>query len=361
MTDNPESRGSIVCSANGWSIPSCSTRLYRSPGPDDAATQERRDHRSTVTHAPEPPEAAKDRPALPRRAIAGAQTRGTAAAERGRVWVDSQEPASRKGATIGWVRRYQAGDGQLYALLLGAYFLLTALPVALATMSYAYDDPAALAQRMERRLGMKGPTAALFSTVVVSRSENKLSGMLIAVLDIFLFGLGFARVLQLAHARAWGIDVRKRAIVDQARYASVLVAMLGGMCFFVLQSRALAGRPAWIAWLLDVIWLALLLAFFVWAPRLLLDGAVTARQVLPGAVFTVLGLIGLRLRSSIFLRRWVGWFWATYGAFGIGIALFFWIILAGPILVLAAALSPALAERRDALEASARGTATPSG
>jgi membrane protein len=310
-----------------------------------------------VTTAPEPPEAAKaPRSALPRRAIAGAQTRGTAVADRGRTWVDSQGPDSRKGATIGWVRRYQAGDGQLYALLLGAYVLLTVLPVALVAMSYAYNDPTALAQRMERRLGLEGETATLFSSVVVGTSEHKLSGVLIAMLDIFLFGLGFGRVLQLAHARAWGIDVRKRAIVDQARYASVLVAMLAGICLFVLQARQLQGQPAWIGWLLDVVWIGCLLAFFAWAPRLLLDHAVTLRQVLPGAVFTVLALVTLRLLSSIFLRRWLVWYSSTYGAFGIVIALFFWIILGGTVLALAAALSPALAERREALEAAAHGS-----
>jgi membrane protein len=314
---------------------------------------------SAVPTAPEPP-GTKARPALPRRAIAGAKTRGSAASERGRVWVESQEPASRKGATIGWLRRYQAADGQLYALLLGSYFLLTVLPVTLVAVSYVYDDPTALAHRMEHRLGLTGETATLFSSVLAGTSGHKLSGLLIAMLDIFVFGLGFARVLQLAHARAWGIDVRKRALVDQARYASVLAAMLIGVCVFVLQSRPLRGQPSWIGWLLDLVWIGLLLAFFVWAPRMLLDGAVTVRQVLPGAVFTLLGLIVLRLISSFFLRRWLVWYSTTYGAFGIVIALFCWIILAGTILVLAAALSPALAERRDALEASARGAATPS-
>jgi membrane protein len=309
-----------------------------------------------VTTAPEPPEAAKARPALPRRAITGAQTRGTAVAERGRLWVDNQEPASRKGATVGWLRRYQAADGQLYALLLGAYILLTVLPVTLVAMSYAYDDPTALAHRMERRLGLTGATADLFSTVILGTNGHKLSGVLIAMLDIFVFGLGFARVLQLVHARAWGIDVRKRAIVDQARYATVLVAMLVGICLFVLQSRLLGGQAAWIAWLLGVVWIGALLLFFVWAPRLLLAHAVTVRQVLPGAVFTVVGLILLRLISTFVLSRWLVWYSTTYGAFGIVIALFFWIILAGTILVLASALSPALAERRDALEAAARGT-----
>ena len=43
--------------------------------------------------------------------------RGTSAYEKGRAWVDSQDEATRKGATIGWARRYRAAEGAAYALL----------------------------------------------------------------------------------------------------------------------------------------------------------------------------------------------------------------------------------------------------
>ena len=46
---------------------------------------------------------------------------------------------------MGWVRRYQAADGQLYAVLLAAYLLLTADPLLLLFSSYLYRDPLALA------------------------------------------------------------------------------------------------------------------------------------------------------------------------------------------------------------------------
>ena len=77
---------------------------------------------------------------------------------------------------------------------------------------------------------------------------------------------------------------------------------------------------------------------------------VAARDLLPGAVFTVLSLIGLRIISTILLVHYLTTYATTYGALGIIMALFFWIILAATILVLAAALSPALAHRRDLLQ-----------
>jgi membrane protein len=274
---------------------------------------------------------------------------GAAAAERGQLWIANQEPSSRKGATIGWVRRYQAADGQLYAVLLSAYFFLTMIPVLLVSASYAYRDPTVLAVRIEHRLGLHGQTASLFSTVMVGAGEHKLSAVAIAIIDLFFFGLGFARVYQLVQARSWGLDLRK-VITDQARYAEVLAAMVFGVMLFVVQTRELRGQPSWIGWVLDIGWLALLLLFFVWAPRLLLHHRVPARDLLPGAVFTLIGLVGLRIVSSLLFTHWLNWYSTTYGAFGIIIAVFFWIILMGTLLVLAAALSPALAQRRDLLE-----------
>jgi membrane protein len=111
----------------------------------------------------------------------------------------------------------------------------------------------------------------------------------------------------------------------------------------------LRGQPSWIGYVLDIVWIALLLGFFIWAPRLLLHHRVARRDIVPGAVFTVVGLVALRLISVLLLTHWLNWYSTTYGAFGIVIALFFWIILIGTIMILAAALSPALAHRRTLL------------
>jgi hypothetical protein len=46
------------------------------------------------------------------------------------------------------------------------------------------------------------------------------------------------------------------------------------------------------------------------------------------------------------LQNWLVWYSKYYGALSVVMALFLWLLLAASILVIAAALSPALAERR---------------
>ena len=282
-----------------------------------------------------------------RRAYVSAQTRGTVAYERGRLWIENQDPASGKGVTIGWVRRYQAADGQLYAVLLSAYLFLTLLPLLLIYSSYVYSDPDALARRIEGRLELEGSTSRLFDTVLAGASGHKLSAALIAA-DRPLLLRARLRPGPAARARTLlGLRPAQAGRQDQILYLEVLGALALMTLLFVLQTKALRGDPSWIGWVLDVGWFFVLLGFFVWAPWLLLNKRVAARDIAPGAVFTMLGLVGMRIVSGLLLKHWLEWYSKTYGAIGIVMAIFFWLVIAATVLVLAAALSPALAHRRD--------------
>ncbi len=283
----------------------------------------------------------------PKRLYGSAQARGTRYYERGRFWVESQDPASTPGTTIGWFKRYRAADGQLYAVLLTAYFFLTLAPLLIIETSYVYKDPEALGRHLGHRLHLSGSTSHLLETVLAGTSGHKFSAAIIAVINLLFFGVGFGRVLQLAHSRSWGLDLRKNALVDQGTYYGILVALVAMSAVYVVQTRALRNSPSWVGWLLDIGWLALLIGFFTWAPWLLLHRQVEWQDVLPGAVFTIVCFVGLRIVSALVLKNWLNWYSKTYGALGIVMAIFFWLIIYSTVMVLAAALSPALAHRRD--------------
>ena len=181
-----------------------------------------------------------------------ARAKGTA--ERGQQWVERQDPASSPGVTIGWFRRYAAADGQLYAVLLTAYLFLTVLPAALVIDSYLETDPNALANHVIDRLGLKGATEDLFRSVLQGAGGHKLTASLIALGSVAFFGLGIGRVLQLAHAKAWGLDLRKARIMDQARYLQVLLAILLAILLYAIQGKVLEGEASWIGWVIAPFW-----------------------------------------------------------------------------------------------------------
>jgi membrane protein len=272
--------------------------------------------------------------------------RAKGTAERSRLWVENADPASRTGTTVGWFRRYLAADGQLYAVLLTSYLFLTVLPAALVLNSYIDTDPNALANHVIKRLGLHGATETLFRSVLQGAGGHKLTASLIALGSVALFGLGIGRVLQLAHARAWGLDLRKAKIRDQARYLQVLLAILVAILLYAVEGKVLQGKASWIGWAIAPFWIFAIFYFFVWAPRLLLHNRVPRRDIVPGAVFTLICLLGIRVASHYLLVNWLEWYGKYYGGLGIIMALFFWVTIFATVLVLAAALSPALADRR---------------
>jgi membrane protein len=313
---------------------------------------------SDVSSAPPPGGAGGPRRTRVVRAGTAAWEKGSAAAVRGREWADHQDPATRKGATIGWYRRFRESDGGLFAVLLTAYFFITAVPAAVVMMSYVFNDPTELADRIARRLDLTGSVKAALDSVLAGAGGHQLGATVIAVADVLLFGMGFGRVLQVVHARAWRIDLGKPQFFDQARYLLTLAVPLGLVFLYIVESKALHGQPAWIRWALLPAWIAVLFWYFVWMPRMLLHRRVTRRDVVPGAVFTLLGLVGLRLLSAVLFRHWLVWYDTYYGSLGIVMAIFFWIMAYASMLILAAALAPALAHRRDLRQARAQPAAT---
>lgn len=284
-----------------------------------------------------------------RRGYASAYGHGRRAYDRSQAWVDGRDPASRSGATIGWFRRYRAADGQLYAVLLTAYLFLTLVPLLIVETTYVNSDPRAYAVRISHRLGLNETTQSLVVAVLAGSDNHKVTAVVLAIVNLFLFGVGFGRVLQLAHARAWGLDLRQNALLDQSLYYGILLALTVMSFVYVVQLRLLEDSRRWIGWVLDIGWVAVFTAFLVVAPWLLLHRRVHWRDILPGAVFTIVCFVGLRLVSGLFLTRWLNSYSSSYGSLGIVMAIFFWLVLYSTVLVLAAALSPALAHRRDLL------------
>ncbi len=292
--------------------------------------------------------AEQPKPGIKQKAVA-AWDRGNALAQRGVDWVEAQPAHSRKGAAIGVARRYKAAEGSVYVMLLSAYSLLTFIPALVAISTYTTSNPAGLSDEVIKRLHLKGDTASLVTSIVGGASTKQLGATLVALANLALFGLGFGRALQLAHSRAWGIELKISLIYDELRYVVALLAMTGTILLFTFLAADLQGT-AWFWGALPLFFLGLV-ALFTGLPYMLLHGKVSARHLLPGAVVVAVGLLGMRVLSHFLFVNWLNWYGKYYGAFGIVMALFFWITIGATIIVVAAALSPPLAARGDALRA----------
>jgi uncharacterized BrkB/YihY/UPF0761 family membrane protein len=275
-----------------------------------------------------------------------ASARAEALSKRPSGWAKRQDPGSAAGVAVDAWRRYQAVDGPLQSALLSLYILVAVLPALLVMEEYLDPHPDSLAHSIIRHYNLNAPTASLLQGVLGEGRSHELGSALFAIAGALFFGLGFGRVLQLVHTRAWQLPFQKRQS-DQALYAIILLGIYGVILLLLVQLNELSGEPSWVGRLLSLGWIALLVVFFVWGPWLLTHKQVTRRALLPAAALTGFGLVVVMLISGFVMQFWVNLYAEDYGGFGVVLAMYFWIAFSSAVIVWAASLSPALAQRRE--------------
>jgi membrane protein len=214
--------------------------------------------------------------------------------------------------------------------------------------AYVNADPRVAAARLIRRLDLTGATANLVRDVLGGAGIAKFTAALIAVVSVVVFGLGIGRTLQLVYARIWRIPEPQVGITENWRYFAWLTGLVVGTAIYVIELALLKDADKWVEWVSAPFWAAGIVAFLTWTPVLLLHKRITWRQALPGALVMTIGLLGVRLISSIVFANWLNWYAKYYGGIGIALALFFWLALATSVLIVGAAFAPAYGVRRQA-------------
>lgn len=278
--------------------------------------------------------------------VSGVKARAEELSRRGKQWVERQDVDSPAGVAISAWRHYRFVDGPLQSALLSLYVLVAILPALLVMEEYLDPHPNALAARMAHHLHLNAPTTSLLHSVLGEGRAHELGSALFAIAGALFFGLGFGRVLQLVHARAWRLALPTKQR-DQAIYGAVLCGVYGLILLLLVQLTELRGAPVWVGLALALGWVGLLMLFFVWAPWLLTHKLITRRDLLPSAALTALGLVVLMFVSAHVMQFWVDLYARDYGGFGVVLAIYFWLVLSSGIIVWAASLSPALADRRN--------------
>jgi len=264
---------------------------------------------------------------------------------RGQEWAESQDPSSPSGVAIDAWRRYRSVDGPLQSALLSIYILVAVLPALLVMEEYLDPHPNALASQIAHHYRLNASTSELLHNVLGQGRSHELGSALLAIASALVFGIGFGRVLQLVHSRAWKLDLATGPF-DQVRYGAVLAGLYGLLLLLLLQLNEFHTSSTLIKALLGVGWVGFLTLFFDVAPWLLTHRQISRRDLLPGAVLTALAVVGLMIVSNFVMQFWVDLYARDYGGFGVVLAIYFWIAFSSAVIVGAASLSPALAARR---------------
>jgi membrane protein len=272
-------------------------------------------------------------------------------AARGHEWVESRDPASKTGVAIGAWRRYRAVEGPLQSALLSVYILVAVVPALLVMEEYLDPHPNSLANSLVHHYRLNASTSELIHNVLGAGRSHELGSALIAIASALVFGIGFGHVLQLVHARAWQLDL-PTGVLDQIGYGAVLAGLYGLLMLLLLQLNEFHTRSNVVKALLGIGWVGFLTLFFAVAPWLLTHKQLALRDLLPGAALTALALVLLMVVSRFGMQYWVDLYARDYGGLGVVLAIYFWIAFCSAIIVWAASLSPALADRRERRHAS---------
>ncbi|MFI0961050.1 ribonuclease BN [Streptomyces sp. NPDC021080] len=138
-----------------------------------------------------------------------------------------------------------------------------------------------------------------------------------------VFGLSFGAAVQTGYEKVWNLPpARWYARWRHVLWLAVLIGTLYVTATTTLWRHSAAATPA--AALSAVL-------FFWWSQWMLLGGRIPGKALLPGAVLTALGLLGLRVFSRHVFSPLIASSAVTYGPFGTVLVVQSWLVGVGVV------------------------------
>ncbi|WP_308188798.1 ribonuclease BN [Streptacidiphilus sp. ASG 303] len=248
----------------------------------------------------------------------------------------------RSGVRRGWRR---GGELELMhrALSFSALGLVTLVPLLIVV---AAADPVGghgFAQWVVDGMGISGRSAAAVQELFAAPAKVLSTTSALSVAALAVFGLSFASVVQTGYERVW--DMPSGPWHTAWRRVVWLTVLTAYLFADVLSGGLLAGRGP----LRVLVTLTAAVLFFWWSQHFLLGGRLSWRRLLPGAVTTVAGLVGLRVFSSLVFAPLIVSNAVSYGAVGTVLIVQSWLIGAGVVVFGGALVGRELVEERERL------------
>lgn len=170
-------------------------------------------------------------------------------------------------------------------------------------------------------MGLSGRSARVLTDIVSPPHDVVSTTSVWGAFALAVFGVSFAGSVQNGYERIWNLPTGPwHRVWRQCAWLLVLTAYL----YQEVQTRGTLGGPSRIA-----LSTATGILFFWWGQRFLLGGQIRWRQLLPGAVATMMGLVGLRGFSVLVFTPLIVDQAISYGAVGVVLVVESWLIGVG--------------------------------
>src|SRR3954447_10953247 len=258
-------------------------------------------------------------------------------------WLRHRADTSLGQLTLPWFRRYFEASRNSGAAA-AAYIAISTMPTALVIAAFfdrARGDDNLFADRLIDHMRLSGATASLVHDVFGSSSSNLVAASATAVISFLIWGLSIGTLYQSLYARAWRVHAGTAA--DQIRFTVWFFVFSGVLAAFMLTAGEIRG-VGWIA--MVAAWTAGSMAFWLWTPSYLLHRRISLRSLMPGALLATIGVGGTILTAPLWISPTLNQNAKAFGAFGVFIAIFGYILIVVTISMVCAVFAPVWFEWR---------------
>ncbi|MDI3405761.1 YhjD/YihY/BrkB family envelope integrity protein [Streptomyces cavernicola] len=235
------------------------------------------------------------------------------------------DAAARSAAVRIW-RRGKDLELMHRSMGLAALGFLTLVPLLIVVAAVDPAQGQGFAEWLGRGLGVSMGAQREVAELFASPRKALESTTAFGLAALAVFGLTFGAALQTGYEKAWEVPAARWHTMW--RHAVWLAALIGYLFASaqITQDRG-AGEMAFVTslWHFATAILSAVL-FFWWSQRLLLGGRVQWRALLPGAVLTALGLVGLRVFSQLVFSPLIASNAVAYGAYGTVLVVQSWLV-----------------------------------
>ncbi|MFD7919865.1 ribonuclease BN [Streptomyces sp. NPDC059740] len=224
------------------------------------------------------------------------------------------------------------------AMAFAAFGLVTIAPLLIVVAATDPRGPRGFGRWIVDGMGLSGHAAREVHALFNAPGQALTATGALSMLAVVLFGLSFAACVQTGYERIWGLTTALwHRLWRQTLWLVVLVVYL------YAEEQTADVSPGGLRVAVTLVTGTL---FFWWGQRMLLGSRVSWRALLPGALLTMTGLIGLREVSVLFFAPLLVTNALTYGPVGTVLVVESWLVGVGYVVFGGAALGAQWEYRR---------------